>query len=200
MQLYVTLTSPYARMARVMILEKGLTDRVTVTPVKTRTPDSPYYAINPSGRVPSLVNDAGELFEESALICAYLDGLEGPPVLAPPTDWPARRCEAQARSMLDGIAVWERELAYRSKAERSPTIIAHETARALRMAAVFDTIAASGALGGKLDMTQLTLGCALHGREDRMPDYDWRNGNSDLAAWVDTFGARDSMQRTLPPA
>lgn len=196
MRLYVTLTSPYARIVRAFILEKGMADRVSVTPVTTRAPDAPYYAINPSGRVPSLVNDSGELFEESALICAYLDALEGPPVLAPATDWPARRREAQARSMLDGLAVWGRELAYRSKAEQSPTIIAHETARALRMAAVFDAIAAAGALDGPLDMAQLTLGCALHRRQDR---YEWRRGNPHLAAWVDAFGERDSMQRTLPP-
>lgn len=194
MQLYVTWTSPYARIVRAFIVEKGIADRITVTEAATRKADSPYYAISPSGRVPSLVNDAGELFEESAVICAYLDALEDPPILA--TDWPARRREAQARSMLDGLSVWGRELIYRSKAEQSPTIIAHETARALRMAAAFDAIAASGALDGALDMAQLTLGCALHRRQDK---FDWRGGNPNLAAWVDRFGQRDSMQQTLPP-
>lgn len=196
MQLYVTLTSPYARMTRVLIIEKGFEDRVAVTPVRTRAPDSPYYAINPSGRVPSLVTDKGELFEESALICAYLDGLGDPLVLAPANDWPARRREAQARSMLDGLSVWGRELSYRTKTEQSPTIIAHETARAMRMAARFDTVAASGALDGPLDMAQLTLGCALHRRQDH---FDWRSANSHLAAWVDNFGGRNSMRQTLPP-
>ncbi len=194
MQLYVTWTSPYARIVRAFIVEKGLADRITVTQAATRKADSPYYAISPSGRVPSLVNDSGELFEESAVICAYLDALEDPPILA--TDWPARRREAQARSMLDGLSVWGRELAYRSKAEQSPTIIAHEAARALRMAAAFDAIAASGALDGPLDMAQLTLGCALHRRQDR---FGWRGGNPNLATWVDRFGQRDSMQQTLPP-
>jgi glutathione S-transferase len=196
MQLYVTLSSPYARMARVLIIEKNFEERIAVTPVKTRAPGAPYYAINPSGRVPSLVTDKGELFEESALICAYLDALADPLVLAPATGWPARRREAQARSMLDGLAVWGRELSYRSTSEQSPTIVAHETARARRMAALFDTIAASGALDGPLDMAQLTLGCALHRRQDR---FDWRPANANLAAWVDKFGERESMRRTLPP-
>jgi glutathione S-transferase len=196
MQLYVTLTSPYARIVRVLIIEKNLADRVAVTPVKTRVTDGSYYAINPSGRVPSLVTDGGELFEESALICAYLDALEDPLVLAPASDWAARRREAQARSMLDGLSVWGRELIYRSKAEQSPTIIAHETARAVRMAALFDTIAASGALDGPLDMAQLTLGCALHRRADL---FDWRSANPHLAAWVDKFGERDAMRQTQSP-
>ena len=59
MKLYVTLRSPYARLARILVLEKGLEDRVEIIQAKTRTPGSPYYQINPSGRVPFLVDDAG---------------------------------------------------------------------------------------------------------------------------------------------
>ena len=46
---------------------------------KTRTVGSPYYQINPSGRVPYLVDDAGSGIEDSQPICAYLDGLDGRP-------------------------------------------------------------------------------------------------------------------------
>lgn len=50
MKLYVTFTSPYARLARILVLEKALKDRVEIIEAKTRTTDSPYYQINPSGR------------------------------------------------------------------------------------------------------------------------------------------------------
>ena len=60
------------------MLEKGLLDRVEIIPAKTRVADSPYYRINPSGRVPYLVRDDGIGMEESALICAYLDRLDAP--------------------------------------------------------------------------------------------------------------------------
>ena len=79
MKLFVTLTSPYSRLVRAVIIEKMLQDRVTVTPIQTRTPDSPLYSINPSGRVPTLVTDDGVIFEDSSLICTYLDHLDGPP-------------------------------------------------------------------------------------------------------------------------
>jgi glutathione S-transferase len=75
MKLYVTLRSPYARLARILVLEKELEDRVETIHAKTRTPGSPYYQINPSGRVPFLVDDAGIGMEDSQLICAYLDSL-----------------------------------------------------------------------------------------------------------------------------
>jgi glutathione S-transferase len=76
MKLYVTYTSPYARLARIVVIEKAIEDRVEIIEAKTRTLDSPYYQINPSGRVPYLVDDAGLGIEDSQLICAYLDSLD----------------------------------------------------------------------------------------------------------------------------
>jgi glutathione S-transferase len=54
-------------------------DRVAIIAAKTRAVGSPYYQINPSGRVPYLVDDAGVGMEDSQLICAYLDGLDDKP-------------------------------------------------------------------------------------------------------------------------
>ena len=45
MKLYITTGSPYARMARIVIIEKKLVDRVDVVLVQTRLADSPYYSI-----------------------------------------------------------------------------------------------------------------------------------------------------------
>ena len=112
MKLYFTAASPYARLARIVVVEKQLEGRVEFVLAQTRVPDSPYYAINPSGRVPYLVCDDGTGLEDSALICAYLDHLDGAPAFeAPPgrDGWDLRRLEALARSMLDGLSVWARE-------------------------------------------------------------------------------------------
>jgi|GEM_PF-4295930 hypothetical protein len=49
MKLYVTFTSPYARLARIVVLEKALESRVEIIAAKTRTADSPYYKINHPG-------------------------------------------------------------------------------------------------------------------------------------------------------
>src|SRR4026208_1830924 len=107
MKLYITPGSPYARMARVMGLEKGRGERVEIVPAQTRQADSPYYKINPSGRVPYLIRDDGVGLEESAVICAHLDHVEGNLIFDLPVGeqaWEARRLEALARSMLDGLA------------------------------------------------------------------------------------------------
>jgi glutathione S-transferase len=102
MKLYVTYTSPYARLARIVAMEKALEDRVEIIEAKTRTLDSPYYQINPSGRVPYLVDDAGCGMEDSQLICAYLDSLDGKPRFHRPRsepDWAYLRLEFMARSV-----------------------------------------------------------------------------------------------------
>src|SRR5947209_20379444 len=79
MKLYVTYTSPYARLARIVVVEKTLENRVEVLAAKTRNVGSPYYHINPSGRVPYLVDDAGVGMEDRQLICDYVDSLDGKP-------------------------------------------------------------------------------------------------------------------------
>lgn len=200
MKLYITPGSPYARMARIVILETGLQDRVETIVAKTRTPDSPYYAINPSGRVPYLVRDDGVGMEESALICAYLDRLDGAPRISrvESEPWEAERLEALARSMLDGLSVWGREI-LRPENERSPGVIQHETERAWRMADLWERQIDHPLMHGALNLLQITLACAL-GLEARNPGFRWRAGRPKLAKWFDEIAARPSFEATRPPA
>jgi len=201
MKLYITAGSPYARMARIVVLEKGLGDRVETIAAKTRVADSPYFSINPSGRVPYLVREDGVGMEESAVICAYLDQLVGEPAVQVPGDahlWEARRLEALARSMLDGLSVWGREI-LRPENERSPSVIRHETGRAQRMADAWEREIDHPLMQGPLNMIQITLGCAL-GLEARNPGFRWRPGHPKLSKWFDQIAARPSFAATAPPS
>ena len=200
MKLYITPGSPYARMARIVALEKKLESRVEIVFAKTRVADSPYYAINPSGRVPYLVRDDGVGMEESALICDYLDRLDGRPAFELPpgsAGLEARRLEALARSLVDGLSVWNRELT-RPVDERSPGVIRHETERARRMIELWEKEIGHAYMRGPLNMAQLTLGVAL-GLELRNPDFLWRPGHPKLAGWYERLAARASFVATAPP-
>lgn len=196
MKLYITPNSPYARMARMFVIEKKFESRVEMILAQTRTTNSPYYAINPSGRVPYLVRDDGVGMEESALICAYLDQLDGRPILERPS-LEAQRLEAFARSMVDGLSVWNRELA-RPADERSPTIICHEIERARRMTDLWEREIEHPWMRAPLNMAQLTLGCTL-GLEARNSEFDWRTGHPRLVDWFQRFSARPSFVATAPP-
>jgi glutathione S-transferase len=200
MKLYVTYGSPYARLARIMVIEKALEDRVEIIEAKTRTRDSPYYQINPSGRVPYLIDDNGVGMEDSQLICAYLDGLDGKPRFhnaAHGSDWAYLRLEFAARGMCDGIAVWGREMA-RPEGERSPTTLAHESARAQRMADFFEDHVTDPLMQGPPRMAHLTLAVAVDMALKRGLG-DLTAGRRRLATWMRSLSDVPSMQRTLPP-
>lgn len=201
MKLYITAGSPYARMARIVVLEKELESRVETIPAKTRVANSPYYEINPSGRVPYLIREDGVGLEESALICAYLDRLDGEPAFDLTVDgqsWEARRLEAMARSLLDGLSVWGREI-LRPENERSPGVIQHEMKRAQRMADLWEREIDNRLMGGALNMIQITLACGL-GLEARNPGFRWRPGHPKLSKWFDRIAARPSFTATAPPS
>ena len=198
MKLYVTPTSPYARLATIARLEKGLDD---IEPVWTRTriPDDPMLAFNPSGRIPFLRLDDGTGLEDTDAIVDYMDALAPPRRFAPPEGeayWPFRARQATARSMLDGVALWAREL-MRPEGERSPTIVEHERRRAVRLADAFEAEIGTPAFAGPLDMPQLLLFCALD-VERRLPEFDWRAGRPGLVAWHARVAALPSVAGSLP--
>ena len=201
MRLYITPASPYARMARIVVIEKKLESRVETIVAQTRRTDSPYYKINPSGRVPYLIRDDGVGLEESAVICAYLDQLDGEPVFDLPAGeqgWEARRLEALARSMLDGLAVWGREIT-RPQTEQSPTVLRHEAERSKRMADLWEREIDHPLMRGALNMVQITLACALS-FDARVPDFVWRPGHPKLCDWFGSVVACPSFAATVPPA
>jgi glutathione S-transferase len=200
MKLYITYGSPYARLARIIVIEKAIEDRVEIIKAKTRTPGSPYYQINPSGRVPYLIDDTGVGMEDSQLICAYLDGLDGKPRFhnaSHASDRAYLRFEFAARSMCDGIAVWGREMA-RPENERSPTTLAHESARAQRMADFFEDRVTDPLMQGSPCMAHLILAVAVEMARKRGLG-DLTAGRPRLASWMRSISDLPSMQRTVAP-
>lgn len=199
MNLYVTSTSPYARVARMVVLEKGLADRVAIRTAETRTPGSAYYKLNPSGRVPYLVREDGVGIEDSQLIALYLDSLDGKPRLTPAfaeENWSYGRLETYARSMLDGISVYLRETR-RPENERSPTILRHEQDRAQRLADFWDREIAHPMMRGSLNLAMMLLIAALDsGAAARIGDLE--STRPDLAAWAREMRQHPSVEATAP--
>jgi glutathione S-transferase len=215
MKLYITPASPYARLARIVVLEKSLKSQVEQVLAKTRTEDSPYYQINPSGRVPYLITNDGTGIEGSDLICSYLDNFDGKPLFdSEPGEvaWKARCLEAEARSLLDGLAVWLRET-YRPENERSKTVLQHESARSQRLIDYWEdrirdplmnvglnvgmSVGMDAGMKGKLNMAQLVLICALQ-LELRNPEFRWRLRHPALGNWSDALSERPSIRATTP--
>ncbi len=199
MKLYITDTSPYARIARIVVFEKGLEAQVEMIPAQTRTPGSPYYAINPSGRVPYLVRDDAVAMEDSAVICKFLDDFAPPRLFDLPSGedkWEALRLQALAGSLLEGVSVWVRELK-RPPGERSPTILAHERNRSERMIDLWEDQIDHPLMHGQLTMAQISLITALQ-LELQIADFNWRPGHPKLDDWANRIAERPSIIATLP--
>ncbi|WP_072388878.1 glutathione S-transferase family protein [Hyphomicrobium sp. CS1BSMeth3] len=199
MRLYVTNTSPFARVVRIVVLEKGLSSRIELVTARTREENSPYYAINPSGRVPYLVLADGTGMEDSGLIATYLDALDGAPRLSAPQSadpWAYGRLEARARSFTDGVSVWVREMR-RPQDERSPTILKHEVARAERLGASWNEDVAHPIMQGPLTMAHLLLFVGLDfARDSKMADLEASNPH--LRQFAERLRAMPSIAATHP--
>jgi glutathione S-transferase len=188
-------------MARIVVIEKALHSRVELEIAQTRQTYSAYYKINPSGRVPYLILDDDSRMEGSAVICAYLDQIDGNPTLVIPeadNAWEAQGLLASAYSTLEGLAVWARELR-RPIEEQSPTIIAHEEARAARMLNVWERHTAHPLLTGPLNMLQIVLACSL-GLEALTLGAEWHASHPKLSRWYASIAQRPSFIATQPPS
>jgi glutathione S-transferase len=80
-KLYANLTSPYGRIARVALREKGLWPQVDEQIVDPWTDPPAFLAANPAARVPTLVLDDGRALTESLLIVQWLEATVPQPTL-----------------------------------------------------------------------------------------------------------------------
>ena len=81
MQLLANTTSPYVRIARVAMIEKGLNIEPTI--VDPWADDTRLREANPATRVPTLITDEGIPLTESLLIVQWLEHTR------PAPDWPS---------------------------------------------------------------------------------------------------------------
>lgn len=197
MKLYFANTSPYARKARMVILEKGLSDQVE-TIFQNPFEDSPdLKSANPLGKVPALIDDYGKALYDSPVICAFLDTLLPSPRLVPdgPAHWQILSAEALADGILDAAfaIVMERR---RPEEQQSPMWLDRwETAIRRSVSAVETDLSA---YTGALTLAQIALGAALGYLDFRLPDIDWRTDNPAVTAWFGKFSQRPSMLATDP--
>lgn len=80
MQFFMNTTSPYARIARIALWEKGLRE-VETRIVDPWGDDPALLAANPAARVPTLVTDDGQVITESLLIVLWLEATRPEPRL-----------------------------------------------------------------------------------------------------------------------
>jgi glutathione S-transferase len=195
-RLFYSAGSPYARICRMALREGGLTATVQEVETTLRDPAAPLLPHSPAGRVPALVLEDGTTLTETTLVLDWLDRLGSMPAMLL-DDATSRAAYGRVLGLLDGVAVWNRELR-RPFHERSPSVIALETVRASRIADALEGAVERGAYG-RIDAGYLALTAVLGYAERRHTVWNWREGRPSLVAWFDQASRRDAFAETLPP-
>ncbi len=199
MKLFYSTASPYVRKVMVLLCEVGLDDRVErvpaiVNPVRRELNVARH---NPTGHIPTLLLDNGEVLFDSRVICEYLDSLHTHPQMHP-GDFQARirmqTLHALADGILDAAVLVRFEQALRPEQFRWPEWIDGQWDKVMTSLDVLENTWLHY-LRTKLDMGVIAVGCALGYLDFRFPDRPWRDSHPGLAAWHAEFAARPSMQR-----
>ena len=199
MKIYGSLTSPYVRKARVLILEKKLAvELVTVDPWAEGTPITGW---NPLGKVPVLEIGPGNYLFDSNLVTHYLDHIDGKSL--EPKDaagyWQTQWWQALGNGIID--AVVERTLEQRRLPRTQwPQKMAREEQRVHRAVDAAEGAMRRGSflVGSTFTLADIVLGVALQYMDFRYP-HDWRVRAPKLARWHKRIAARGSFKETLPP-
>lgn len=198
MQLFYSVTSPYARKVLITAMEKGFCGELELVTCNPHEAGPELLTHNPMSRVPTLVCDDGTSLYDSPVICEWLDCRgQGAPLIpvSGPERWAVLRVQALADGMMDDA--YDTVMEGRRPAEqRSSRDIEVRSGALLRSAATLDRELA--AIPGPLTLAHVAAACALGYLDFRLSELGWRAGNAALADWFATFSKRPAMAATRP--
>ena len=200
MKLIGSLTSPYARKARIVLAEKKIEYEFVL--------DNPWDAasgvprLNPLGKVPVLVLDDDSTLFDSRVIVEYLDGVSPNNRLLPAAGRERiriKRWEALADGVLDAAVAAFLE-AKRPKKERSASWIARQREKIDRSLEMMSEELGEQpwCAGNAFSLADVAVGTALGYLDFRLADIKWREQHANLARLFDELMARTSFAETVP--
>ncbi|MBV6474709.1 MAG: glutathione S-transferase [Rhodocyclaceae bacterium] len=200
MKLIGSLTSPYARKARIVLAEKKIEYEFVL--------DNPWDAasgvprLNPLGKVPVLVLDDDSTLFDSRVIVEYLDGVSPNNRLLPAAGRErirVKRWEALADGVLDAAVAAFLE-AKRPKKERSASWIARQREKIDRSLEMMSEELGEQpwCAGNAFSLADVAVGTALGYLDFRLADIKWREQHANLARLFDELMARPSFAETVP--
>ncbi len=201
-QLYVSLTSPYARKVRITALEKQVPFEMIVEVPWNE--DTMITKINPLGKVPVWILANGKALFDSRVIVEYLDGVSTVGQLVP-SDLLGRievkGWEALAEGVMDAALVIFAERKKRPMELQYPDWIARQFGKIHRaLKALSDELGdREFYYGDKLSVADISVASALGYIGLRFDhDFKWQQDYPILAAHYDRLMQRPSFNDTVP--
>lgn len=195
MKLFMSATSPYARLVACVLREKGLWDRVEVVQVNPWESPADLTEVNPFSRVPTLVTDTGAVLSEATLISLYLEHSYSQPVLLPPEGAQATyRRLALAQGLMDATVGIISNRKFRADADSDPIL----RRRRQQIPAAIEVIGQAVGDPEQPDLGDLAIASAIGYLDLRLPEVGWQEREPSLARWCEGIGERPSLAQTRP--
>jgi glutathione S-transferase len=202
MRLIVATPSPFARKARVALLEKGIAFETVIDNPWNPGAKAPEH--NPLGKIPVLFTEDGNTVFDSKVIVEYLEATHPARPLFPAHPLErvaAKQIEALADGVCDAVVLVVLERA-RSPSLQSTGWVARQLAKI--EAGVAEAARALGGrewfIGDRYGVADIAAGCMLGYLDLRLPKFDWRAAQPGLVAFHNRIMARDSFKQTMPSA
>lgn len=200
MKLVTSLTSPYGRKARVVLLEKKIPFQLQVE--NPWLPDSPVAGLNPLGKVPVLVLEDGSSVFDSRVIVEYLDHVSPVAHLIPSepkSRMIVRGIEALADGVTDATVAVYLEKKRPPEQQSSDWLVLQEKTLFRGLGALSEALGEKPwYLGNSMTLADVACGCTLGYLELRAPGIDWHTAHPNLARLADKLATRASFKETVP--
>lgn len=178
MKLIGSLTSPYVRNVRIVLIEKGLPCEFVLEDISS--PESMISAVNPLGKIPCLILKSREALFDSSVIVDYLDALSPVAPLIPTTTLERARVktwEALADGLLDASILARNEETWpkRKDSERSQAWIDRQMKKIHdSLSAMEEALAGQDfCQGGQFSLADVAVGSALGYLDFRFSHLHW---------------------------
>ena len=200
MKLLGSPTSPYARKARIALIEKNVA--CEFVPDRPSSPDSNVPKYNPLGKVPVLALDDGEGMYDSSVIIEYFDGIGSGPKLIPAEfneRIAVKQWEALGDGIVDAIVALTHDSRYSATCDSNADWYQKQLKKIERGLAALEQQIGNNTYchGGAFGLGDICAGMALGYMDRAYGQYDWRAKFLGLKKYSEPLFARASFQATL---
>jgi len=201
MKLIGSLTSPYVRKVRIVMLEKRIDYDFILEDVWSE--GTSIQESNPLGKVPCLVMEDGGAMFDSRVIVEYLDTLTPVGKLIPPNG--RERAEVKCwEALADGVSeaalLMRLERTMRPAERQSEKWVSRQRAKvdAGLKAISIGLKDTAYCAGNQYTLADIAVGCTLGWLSFRFPEIDWRGEHPNLERLFDKLCERPSFKETVP--
>jgi len=193
-------SGPYVRKVRIALAEKGIA--YTLVEESPYVANSPVAELNPLGKIPVLVTEAGATIFDSRVIAEYVDTLR-PVNRLLPDDWGQRIAVKRWEALADGVS--DALIAIVTESRQPPStrredLIARQREKVERgvQAIARELGAKTWCCGDDISLADIATGCVLFHLDLRLPEFAWRAAYPNVARLAEKLALRPSFIETQP--